>query len=142
MFGNTSVLSVLSSPLLRKLARACRRASIHRAMGCRPPPPPISSLRPCRPCLPRGGRVETRAGATGVTLTWFWGLYGTLVPRPRKILGVVGQPLGVPSTPVAAPTQQQIDELHAKYLAEVTRIFESYKPYNADYKDKALQFES
>lgn len=42
----------------------------------------------------------------------------------------------------ASPFLAQIDELHAKYLAEVTRIFNSYKPYNADYKDKVLQFES
>ena len=43
-FGNTSVLSVLTGSLLRKIARS-----------------------------------------TGVTLTWFWGWGGTLVPRPNKV---------------------------------------------------------
>jgi hypothetical protein len=99
-FGNSSVLSVLSNPLLRKFARV-----------------------------------------TGVTLTWFWGSYGTLAPRPNKILGVVGQPLGIPKRGIAEPTQEQIDQYHSKYLDELTRIFDTYKVYNADYRDKALKFE-
>lgn len=98
--GNTSVLSVLTGSLLRKIARS-----------------------------------------TGVTLTWFWGWGGTLVPRPKKVLGVLGRPLGIPTTPIPEPSQAQIDEFHAKYLAEVQRLFETYKVYNPDYQQKTLQFE-
>ena len=99
-FGNTSVLSVLTSAGLRAFARA-----------------------------------------TGVTLTWFWGWRGTIVPRPNKILGVLGTPLGLPATPTPEPTQEQIDEWHARYLAEVQRLFDTYKVFNPDYKDKELVFD-
>ena len=59
--------------------------------------------------------------------TWFWGWRGTLVPRPNKLLGVVGRPLGVPSTPIAEPSQQLIDEWHAKYLEALMALFEASK---------------
>jgi hypothetical protein len=99
-FGNTSVLSVVSNSVLRRIARA-----------------------------------------TGVTLTWFWGWRGTLIPRPNKIVGVLGTPLGMPTEPIDEPTQQQIDQWHDKYLTEVRRIYETYQKYNPDYKDKQLVFE-
>jgi len=99
-FGNTSVLSVLTGSILRKIARS-----------------------------------------TGVTLTWFWGWGGTLVPRPNKIVAVIGKPLGIPAAQTAEPTQEQIDHFHALYLAEVQRIFDTYKVYNADYMNKQLSFE-
>ena len=98
--GNTSVLSVVTGALLRRIARA-----------------------------------------TGVTLTWFWGWGGTLIPRPNKIVGVLGTPLGIPATPIAEPTQEQIDAFHDKYLAEVKRLFDTYKGHNPDYADKELMFE-
>lgn len=98
--GNTSVLSVLTGDVLRKVARM-----------------------------------------TGVTLTWFWGYKGTLIPRPNKILGVLGRPLGIPKEPIAEPTQEQIDAFHKKYLEEVRRLFDSYKQYNPDYAHKELSFE-
>ena len=54
---------------------------------------------------------------------------------------MLGKPLGIPSTPVPEPTVEQIDHYHDKYLSEVKRIFETYKKFNPDYKDKTLQFE-
>ena len=54
---------------------------------------------------------------------------------------LLGKPLGIPSTPVPEPTVEQIDHYHDKYLSEVKRIFETYKKFNPDYKDKTLQFE-
>lgn len=88
-----------------------------------------------------GGALRRLARMTGVTLTWFWGWKGTLVPRPNKMLCILGKPLGVPATPIAEPTQEMIDALHDKYLAEVQRMFEAYKQYNPDYEHKALKFE-
>jgi hypothetical protein len=38
--------------------------------------------------------LRSFARLTGITLTWFWGWRGTLLPRPNKILGVLGKPLG------------------------------------------------
>ena len=37
--------------------------------------------------------------------------------------------------------QEQIDHFHTLYLAEVQRIFDTYKVYNADYMNKQLSFE-
>ena len=88
-----------------------------------------------------GAVLRRIARATGVTLTWFWGYQGTLIPRPNKILGVLGRPLGIPETPIAEPTQAQIDSFHDKYLAEVQRLFDTYKQHNPDYAHKALKFE-
>lgn len=99
-FGNTSVLSVLSTPFLRSFARA-----------------------------------------TGITLTWFWGACGTIVPRPNKILGVLGKPLNLPSEPIADPTPEQVDHYHKIYIGEVRRIFETYQKYNADYASMRLEFQ-
>ena len=58
-----------------------------------------------------------------------------------QVLGIVGRPLGIPTTPIAEPTAEQIDMYHERYLAEVQRLFDTYKRYNPDYKDKTLQFE-
>ena len=98
--GNTSVLSVLTGSVLRKIART-----------------------------------------TGITITWFWGYGGTLLPRPNKILGVMGKPIGIPPTPNSDPSQEEIDHFHAIYLAEVQRLFDTYKAYNPDYAEKVLKFE-
>ena len=88
-----------------------------------------------------GAVLRRIARATGVTLTWVWGYQGTLIPRPNKILGVLGRPLGIPETPIAEPTHAQIDSFHDKYLAEVQRLFDTYKQHNPDYAHKALKFE-
>lgn len=81
------------------------------------------------------------ARRTGVTLTWFWGWRGTLLPRPNKILGVLGKPLGLPSTPIPEPTAEEIDHWHGRYMEEVRRIFDTYKKFNPDYAEKQLEFE-
>jgi len=88
-----------------------------------------------------GGTLRRVARSTGITLTWFWGWGGSLIPRPNKIIGVLGKPLGIPTTPIPEPTQEQIDEFHDKYLAEVKRLFDTYKAYNPDYAGKTLMFE-
>lgn len=89
----------------------------------------------------KGAMLRKLARTTGVTLTWFWGWNGTLVPRPNKILAVLGRPLGLPSTPIAEPSQEMIDRFHDKYLEEVQRMFDAYKQYNPDYEHKVLKFE-
>eukprot|EP00947_MAST-08B_sp_MAST-8B-sp1_P005545 g5545.t1 len=85
--------------------------------------------------------LRSFARRTGVSLTWFWGRWGTVIPRPRKLVVVIGRPLGMPAEPIAEPSQEQIDEWHTKYLDELTRIFEQWKKLNPDFKDKTLHFE-
>ena len=67
-------------------------------------------------------------------LTGRWGLP---LPRPVKLVYVRGAPLGMPK--IDEPTQQQIDEWHAKYVSEVTRIFNEHKGTLSDYAEKQLE---
>ena len=54
-----------------------------------------------------------------------------------KLLYVCGQPLGLPH--IKNPTQQDVDQWHAKYCDEVTRLFNTYKNRVPEYKDKTLE---
>jgi len=79
------------------------------------------------------------ARLTGMSLTWFWGLWGTPIPKPLKIVGVFGRPLGLPH--IENPTNEEVDKYHNLYVNEVIRIFETYKVTNPDYATKTLKFE-
>eukprot|EP00976_Prorocentrum_cordatum_P098470 1191410-Prorocentrum_minimum.AAC.1 len=57
------------------------------------------------------------ARATGVTVTWFWGIGGTVIPYEKKIVSAMGRPLGIPHIP--EPTVEDIDKYHALYVSEV-----------------------
>ena len=72
----------------------------------------------------------------GASVTVFWGLFGTPCPLPRAVTYVRGKPLGLPK--VENPSQEQVDEWHKKYVAEVKRIFDTYKHLNPDYASKNL----
>lgn len=85
--------------------------------------------------------LRSFARRTGMSVTWFWGRWGTVIPRPNKIVVAIGRPLEMPKKPTAEPTDEMVDMFHAKYLQELTRIFEAYKQYNPDYKSKQLHFE-
>eukprot|EP00951_Prasinocladus_malaysianus_P044847 scaffold586151_cov48-Prasinocladus_malaysianus.AAC.1 len=74
----------------------------------------------------------------GVSLTWFWGVWYTFVPFSRKCMVVVGKPMEVPQ--IDQPDQATIDKYHEQYISEVKRLFDTYKKYHSDYKDKELQF--
>jgi hypothetical protein len=54
-----------------------------------------------------------------------------------KLLYVCGQPLGLPK--IETPTQADIDQWHAKYCAEVSRLFHQYKERVPEYKHKKLE---
>lgn len=71
-----------------------------------------------------------------VSLTYFWGKFGLPIPRDDKLLYVGGQPLGMPHLP--NPTQEDIDNWHAKYCDEVRRLFDTYKERVPQYKHKKL----
>eukprot|EP00760_Papus_ankaliazontas_P029574 PhM_4_TR4298/c0_g1_i1/m.45099/K14457/MOGAT2, MGAT2; 2-acylglycerol O-acyltransferase 2 len=50
---------------------------------------------------------------------------GGLIPHRRPISVVVGDAIDLPRTP--EPTQQQIDEAHAKYCAALTKLYNTYR---------------
>jgi 2-acylglycerol O-acyltransferase 2 len=75
--------------------------------------------------------------ALGASLTLFWGRWGLPLPLPDPLIYVRGKPMGMPKIE-GEPTQQQIDEWHGKYVAEVQRLFETYKHLRPDFKGKTL----
>lgn len=83
------------------------------------------------------GPLAALSRSAGVSLTYFWGRWGLPLPRPVKLVYVRGAPLGMPK--IDEPTQQQIDEWHAKYVSEVTRIFNEHKGTLSDYAEKQLE---
>ncbi|XP_004610886.1 2-acylglycerol O-acyltransferase 2 [Sorex araneus] len=48
-----------------------------------------------------------------------------LIPYRKPINTVVGKPIEVPKTP--NPTQEQVDELHERYIKELCDLFEAHK---------------
>jgi len=89
--------------------------------------------------IAKGKWLRKFARATGVSITWFWGIAGSPIPLKRKIVMVVGKPMNIPQ--ISNPTQEDIDKYHAVYVSEVQRIFDTYKHTNPDFVDKVLQFE-
>ncbi|CAM9358273.1 unnamed protein product, partial [Heterosigma akashiwo] len=72
----------------------------------------------------------------GVSISWIYGRWGLPIPRPVKMLVVVGRPLGLPHIP--SPLQEDIDKWHAVYVAEVVRIYNKYKEKHPVYREKKL----
>lgn len=49
------------------------------------------------------------------------------MPYRRPINVVVGKPIAVQK--VAEPSDLQIEELHVKYIQELKKLYETYRPY-------------
>mmetsp|Transcript_12418 Transcript_12418/g.18637 ORF Transcript_12418/g.18637 Transcript_12418/m.18637 type:complete len:325 (-) Transcript_12418:17-991(-) len=75
----------------------------------------------------------------GVSITLFWGRWGSPFTLPRKVLVVRGRPIGVPYS--ANPSNEEIDLWHEKYVSEVERIYNQYKVRVPEYKNKCLVFD-
>lgn len=86
----------------------------------------------------KGKMIAKLARSLGISLTWFWGVMGTFVPFPKKLVVVVGKPMELPQ--IDSPSQEDIDKYHQQYVEEVKRIFDTYKKYNSDYAGKELLF--
>jgi len=89
--------------------------------------------------IPVSSLLETISRKLQVSLTIFWGRWGLPIPRPHKILYVRGAPLNLPV--IKEPTDEEVDKYHAKYVAEIVRIFEKYKGRLPEYKNKELVIE-
>jgi len=74
----------------------------------------------------------------GASLTLFWGRWGLPLPLPDPLIYVRGKPLGMPKVE-GEPSQALIDEWHVRYVAEVQRLFETYKHLRLDFKEKVLE---
>ncbi|CAE7420688.1 DGAT2 [Symbiodinium microadriaticum] len=65
--------------------------------------------------------LESLSRSYQISLTIFWGEFGLPIPRKHK-----------------EPTDEDVDKWHAKYVAEVRRIFDKNKHKVPLYKDKVL----
>ncbi|KAH3744582.1 type-2 diacylglycerol acyltransferase [Pelomyxa schiedti] len=71
-----------------------------------------------------------------VSIPLCWGRYGLPIPFPARVIEVVGRPLKVPHIP--SPTDQQVAEVHTRFVAEITRLFEDHK-HLVGWEDRKLQ---
>ena len=54
-----------------------------------------------------------------------WGIPFSFVPHRSKLVAVIGAPIEV--TKVAEPTKEQVEALHAKFVAEVRALYDRHK---------------
>lgn len=52
-------------------------------------------------------------------------MHASVVPFQSRLVTVVGKPLPMPE--ISEPTQEELDHHHERYLAEVSRIYNTYK---------------
>eukprot|EP00611_Tribonema_gayanum_P025207 TRINITY_DN5693_c0_g1_i1.p1 TRINITY_DN5693_c0_g1~~TRINITY_DN5693_c0_g1_i1.p1 ORF type:complete len:341 (-),score=104.51 TRINITY_DN5693_c0_g1_i1:335-1357(-) len=84
----------------------------------------------------RGSFLMALSRTLGVSITLLWGRWGLPLPMPRKIMCVMGRPMGLPQ--IDDPTPEQVKDWHDKYVAEVVRLFNKYKEKVPDYRHKHL----
>ncbi|KAF6829870.1 diacylglycerol acyltransferase type 2a [Colletotrichum plurivorum] len=63
-----------------------------------------------------------------------------MMPYRRPLNIVVGKPIKVTTAPSAQPSQQEIDRLHELYVAELQKIWDTYKDHFAPERKAELQF--
>eukprot|EP00727_Mastigamoeba_balamuthi_P001623 m51a1_g11458 putative mono- or diacylglycerol acyltransferase (768) ;mRNA; r:1297-4143 len=70
------------------------------------------------------------------SLLLFWGRWGLPIPYPAHILEVVAPPIHVER--VEEPTEQQINELHDRFVKELIALFERHK-HRVGWTDRTLE---
>ncbi|KXH47503.1 diacylglycerol acyltransferase [Colletotrichum nymphaeae SA-01] len=63
-----------------------------------------------------------------------------MMPYRRPLNIVVGKPIKVTTSPTAQPTQEDIDRLHDLYMAELQKIWDTYKDQFVPERKAELQF--
>jgi hypothetical protein len=66
-------------------------------------------------------------------------MWGLPLPRARPVLYVRGAALGLPKVADEEITDALIEKWHSKYIAEVERLYMTYRVHNSDYAQKPLE---
>mmetsp|Transcript_43174 Transcript_43174/g.100688 ORF Transcript_43174/g.100688 Transcript_43174/m.100688 type:complete len:434 (-) Transcript_43174:13-1314(-) len=75
---------------------------------------------------------------TGGVLHRVFGLSRGVMPLRMPVQSVVGKPIHI-DKPVPNPTQEQVDELHKRYVDELQKVYEDWKgPFLAE-REKAME---
>mmetsp|Transcript_12749 Transcript_12749/g.23900 ORF Transcript_12749/g.23900 Transcript_12749/m.23900 type:complete len:319 (-) Transcript_12749:53-1009(-) len=82
------------------------------------------------------GILATLSRKMQVSVTYFWGKWFLPIPRDDKLLYVRGKPLGLPHIP--EPTDSDVNHWHAKYVEEVSRLYNENREKLPTYKHKKL----
>lgn len=89
--------------------------------------------------LVKTGKLAEFSRKFQISFTLFWGMGGWPLPRPRPILYVRGAALGLPKVAAEEITDALIETWHGKYMAEVERLYVTYRAHNSDYANKPLE---
>ena len=73
------------------------------------------------------GAMERVSRKLQAALFLYWGRFLLPIPRRVNITMIIGAPIVVERATGGEPTQQQVDELHERYLSSVRRLFERHK---------------
>lgn len=85
-------------------------------------------------------RISKRISASIVIWTGRFGLPFGFIPHPVRLVAVVGAPIEVEK--VAAPTPEQVDALHARYVEALRALFDKHKSrMGPDWKRQRLYLE-
>jgi hypothetical protein len=71
-------------------------------------------------------------------ITFFWGRFGLPIPYAPRVSMCIGEPIDIPEVNEKRTLEQAIDELHAKFLEEMTKLFNDHKAL-AGYPDSELE---
>ncbi|CAE7583083.1 DGAT2B [Symbiodinium natans] len=74
---------------------------------------------------------------TGGVLHRVFGMNRGVMPLRMPVQSVVGRPIHV-DAPVPKPTQEQIDELHARYVEELRKIYDDWKAPFLEERTRAM----
>ena len=80
--------------------------------------------------------IQKKLGVCVPLAMGFWG--SLLSPMPVKTILVFGKPMLFVTKTKGAPTPEEVDEAHAKFCAELQKLFESHK-HAAGYGDRSLE---
>eukprot|EP00854_Cymbomonas_tetramitiformis_P004802 gene4803-5869_t len=72
-----------------------------------------------------------------VALPICWGVALTPIPRPVPLIAVVGKPIKVEKK--VEPTNEDVDELHAKFVKALQELFDNHKANHDGYANAKLE---
>jgi len=88
-----------------------------------------------------GSILMTLSRRLKISLPLAAGRFGMpLVPLKKPVVALVGKPIRI-DAPVAEPTKEQINLVHAQFVGELKRIFDKHKHLIPNYAEKRLYFE-
>eukprot|EP00249_Psilotum_nudum_P007705 c20760_g1_i1 orf=256-1224(-) len=84
---------------------------------------------------PNWKAYEYFSRSTGIAPMFFWGLFGSPIPRRHPLYAVLGKPIEVTKNP--EPSNEEVGKVHEKFIHALEELYEKHK-IAAGYKDTDL----